>query len=260
MSGRISLGKIGCRNMMYGGWKNPYVTDGLIAMWDGEWNEGPGLHNSSLLGWNDLCGNNYNLDFGGSSSLFEWGSNFASFESGTNYTSPWFRSTSSTILSGLSSVTFETCLDISATTQFGVTSGFRKTEQNNRLLWYRQTDGRLDPVVSTVSSGTKHLSSTAPYTKDTTKHEAITVDSSGKICFYVNGALYDDTQSISGLSAIASMDSQLGINIEGSFTRSSVGGKWRLYNLRLYSRALTAAEIAHNHAVDKARFNLPDAI
>ena len=31
----------------------------------------------------------------------------------------------------------------------------------------------------------------------------------------------------------------------------------RIYSWRLYSRALTADEIAHNYAIDKARFNLP---
>ena len=30
----------------------------------------------------------------------------------------------------------------------------------------------------------------------------------------------------------------------------------RIFNIRLYSRALTADEIAHNYAIDKARFNL----
>ena len=24
-------------------WTNPYVTDGLVAMWDGEWNAGGGV-------------------------------------------------------------------------------------------------------------------------------------------------------------------------------------------------------------------------
>ena len=31
----------------------------------------------------------------------------------------------------------------------------------------------------------------------------------------------------------------------------------RIYCVRLYSRALTADEVAHNYAVDKERFNLP---
>ena len=29
-----------------GGWNNPYVTDGLVAMWDGEWNAGGGVHDT----------------------------------------------------------------------------------------------------------------------------------------------------------------------------------------------------------------------
>ena len=38
---------IGARNGAWakaGGWINPYVTDGLVAMWDGEWNAGVGIH------------------------------------------------------------------------------------------------------------------------------------------------------------------------------------------------------------------------
>ena len=32
---------------------------------------------------------------------------------------------------------------------------------------------------------------------------------------------------------------------------------YKVYNLRIYSLAMTAEEIAHNYAIDKARFNLP---
>lgn len=39
---------------------------------------------------------------------------------------------------------------------------------------------------------------------------------------------------------------------------TAVGGKpIEIYHVRAYSRALTADEIAHNYAIDKARFNLP---
>lgn len=37
-------------------WTNPYVTDGLIAMWDGEWNAGPGIHDPQASVWKDLIG------------------------------------------------------------------------------------------------------------------------------------------------------------------------------------------------------------
>ena len=39
-----------------GGWRNPYVTDGLIAMWDGEWNAGPGHSDPATGQIVDLCG------------------------------------------------------------------------------------------------------------------------------------------------------------------------------------------------------------
>jgi hypothetical protein len=41
------------------------------------------------------------------------------------------------------------------------------------------------------------------------------------------------------------------------FTTAQQGYEGRIYCVRLYSRALTADEIAHNYAVDKERFNLP---
>ena len=39
-------------------WTNPYVTDGLVAMWDGEWNAGGGIHDANATTWKDLIGNN----------------------------------------------------------------------------------------------------------------------------------------------------------------------------------------------------------
>ena len=35
-------------------WKNPYITDGLVAMWDGEWNAGGGKHNPNATVWKDI--------------------------------------------------------------------------------------------------------------------------------------------------------------------------------------------------------------
>lgn len=40
-----------------GGWVNPYITDGLVAMWDGEWNAGGGVHDASATVWKDIVGN-----------------------------------------------------------------------------------------------------------------------------------------------------------------------------------------------------------
>lgn len=42
-------------------WTNPYITDGLVAMWDAEWNEGGGVHNPSAKSLNDLSGNGWDI-------------------------------------------------------------------------------------------------------------------------------------------------------------------------------------------------------
>ena len=48
---------IAARNaVLHGGWKNPYVTDGLIAMWDGIDNVGQGIHDPNAAIWKDLVG------------------------------------------------------------------------------------------------------------------------------------------------------------------------------------------------------------
>ena len=47
-----------------GGWTNPYITDGLVAMWDGEWNAGGGKHDANSTVWKDLSGNGYDLTLG----------------------------------------------------------------------------------------------------------------------------------------------------------------------------------------------------
>lgn len=40
---------------------NQYVTDGLIAMWDAEWNSVLGLHSTNATKWNDIV-SGYNLE------------------------------------------------------------------------------------------------------------------------------------------------------------------------------------------------------
>ena len=60
------------------GWTNPYVTDGLVAMWDGEWNAGGGVHDANVAPVN-LAGNTINLTFEGGYNI---GSNHFEFLSG----------------------------------------------------------------------------------------------------------------------------------------------------------------------------------
>lgn len=45
-------------------WTNPYASSNLIAMWDGEWNSGKGIHSSEIKIIKDLVGNNDFLLYG----------------------------------------------------------------------------------------------------------------------------------------------------------------------------------------------------
>ena len=49
---------INARNYLWGGkkWVNPYITDGLVQMWDGIWNVGGGKHSDTTTVWVDLVG------------------------------------------------------------------------------------------------------------------------------------------------------------------------------------------------------------
>ena len=44
---------------------NPYITDGLIAMWDGTWNIGLGTHDEMTTVWRDITGNGYDIPIAG---------------------------------------------------------------------------------------------------------------------------------------------------------------------------------------------------
>ena len=50
--------------------ENPYVTDGLVAMWDAEWNSVLGLHSMDTNKWNDIV-SGYNLQLASGTPTWE---------------------------------------------------------------------------------------------------------------------------------------------------------------------------------------------
>ena len=75
---------------------------------------------------------------------------------------------------------------------------------------------------------------------------------SGQGTAYLNGGAYSFPMTTSSISLVLSGNARIRIgNGDGSTYHTPV------CRYAIYSRALTAAEIAANYAVDKARFNLP---
>ena len=224
---------INLRNALMAGkrWKNPYVTDGLVAMWDGEWNAGGGVHDASATFPRELIGKISPT----ASGTFEAGPDYFMF--GSSY----FEFTSQELVDAVysGSATFEiVCFPTGSLVANG---GIVAIDTTNRGLWVWQNTGNFFP-------------------RSTYRGEQLNLESNIGGCYqivmgaasqtvYRNGAVY--------------MTSAAGTATKGSNT--VLIGKLPRFNMasakvasiRIYSRALTADEIAANYAIDKARFGLP---
>ena len=228
---------IGARNGMLvkSGWKNPYVTDGLVAMWDGEWNAGGGKHDPNATVWKDLIGGN---DVGSFVSGVSFGDNYfhlpatkdaASF---TPYAVGYIKTIEIVIKpEGNGGVVFVcfSALNNNANRWFGIRA-------NSTFNFAHQGD------CASVSTPTNlHY-----YAGTSSSDATIVVPFSG---LYLDGT--SQTNLFGGMSWGSSVSAGRFNAVASSYAASNI------YTIRLYSRELTASEIAVNYAVDKARFGLP---
>jgi len=208
-----------------------YVQDGLIAMWDGIENAGWGTHDANATTWKDLSGNGYDLTPHGNVS---WQSNSARFD-GASY----FRR------AAISGVAVAECVFARR-----VPTGFFVVFQNNFSCLIGLNNNFICLAPTNGSNMTYYRNTYQPIL-DTMTHQLS--------CNYLSWTMSKDgvEQTPVGTNANGAVGNylQLGARV----FNNAVGGYFDgdLYTVRLYSRAPTAAEIAANYAVDKARFNLP---
>lgn len=234
----MNFGKIGVGKMMKKAWVNPYVTDCLVAMWDGEWNAGGGKHNDSPTVIADLAG---------SSPLEIVAPVSSSITIGADYFSPngiYSGSTANTTTSVAKDAIMNGAATIEVCCYCGEYGGgatpFRCGSDNNTALYsadnYVFRWLRIRGSLVNVSNS------------------SIAVGGSGSFSIRVGGAgtafFRDGSYAVA-----ASVGTQT--VADGIVIGANTAGKWKFYCIRIYSRALTAAEIAVNYAVDKKRFNLP---
>ena len=227
-----------------GGWVNPYVTDGLVAMWDGEWNAGGGVHDPNSATWNDLAGT-FDASVEGTPSF---GDNFANVNANSYWIIP--DTIAPTVLS--QNLTAEVVFSAGDSTilnqcilAFGPTAsssrilylffGQYPQNKNTNCFWtYKGKQAAVRPTGSGALGFDIHTTSI--------------VVSSGVFDGYFDGGL-----TTSG-NAGGSTSSWSGIAQIGKGVNAFDG---HIYCVRMYSRPLTSAELDCNHAIDKARFNLP---
>lgn len=211
-----------------------YIQDGLIAMWDGIENAGWGVHDASARTWKNLVGD---IDL----PLDDYPSQIY-FTSNSLYTSNGRLAERQDVETIDGPITYEVCwvrvnkFNQSADTRCNY--GQCNLDIFNGQFWHKTSSdgGIMSPVNGRAQES-------VPFTMSVVG----TMGGSWQTLIpYVNAT------QISGSKYSSSISTQ-GIRI---------GSGWNVpiskhHNIRVYSRALSAEEIAHNYKIDKERFNLP---
>lgn len=205
-----------------------YVQDGLIAMWDG-------IENA---GWGESDNQNRLVDLTGNQSSLT-----TSERSGTSFKCRQIIS-AATLADIFSNGNFT--YEVTSKTGFQSLSGWNYMVSTN----YRST-AQFAFALRSVGSG---VINTAEYSVD--------INNIGKHHIFarvVDGYLWIGNESGEAKGrafvTVSESSANFGINALAGFG-TNLGYNGYEDAIRIYSRALTAAEVAANYAVDKARFNL----
>lgn len=240
-----------------GGWVNPYVMDGLVAMWDGEWNAGGGVHDPNATVWMDLSGNGVDMVSMGEPNF------------GQNYMT-------TTKLENLWHTDVTDAFDgINTSGRFAIEIVAEQVDGygNQKLLNYG--GGWMGQYGSFFTEMRNRYSLWVGSNAGGGGSTAEVLDKSGIFDLRAQYGVFGDglkaTTTFRATSQLSGDGGAMTLPMGANPYRKSVAIGFRevnstdspmihgekVYTIRIYSRALTAAEIAANYAVDKARFNLP---
>ena len=234
----IRLGKIGARLLYKIPSAMEYVQDGLVAMWDGIENAGWGVHDPNATEWVDLTGSGNTLVRYNTSFTPSWGDNCMAFDGAMR-----------TMKCDVTGVGANFAVEV-ISLGFDFSNGY-PTSFSNRLL-------TNDPKMIYLQRGCWNTfgavrGSAVP--ENIIAAQAISVYGAS-LSMYNNGIL-DKTGAWASQYAETVFPNHVMIGNTYQYDYSSAHFNGYIYCVRLYSRALTADEIAHNYKIDKERFNLP---
>ena len=230
--------------------KDRYVTNGLIAMWDGDDNQGTGAHDPSATTWVDLTGRHSAMAFTAGPAV---GANCYDVSAGGGYITD---AADISAAVNAEACTIEIVCDVKSLVQDG--SLFALTDKDvKRTAWVRMApSGSAAGVVGAMEY--KASSYYTPYPNfDTTTNGVRSYSfafSSGSCAIYKDGASSGKTVAGKGVSGdTATSYFAIGQRVSQPSASSAIADM-KVYSVRIYDRILTADEIAANHAQDVARF------
>lgn len=218
-------------------WTNPYITDGLVAMWDGEWNVEGGKHDASVTDWTDIVSGIVANHANGTISV---GAKSYSLDSGNRQVCAMRFNLTSELLSGVYAI--ECCYALTRLLQSASPFAVKNYSGSTRRTY----------CLSTIATGeTNLIDGNGQYFKGS-------ADGARSVSYNLSHAwppVSSAMQNNQGVDISASRSA--GYNIEYGTDICGIGSAGaEVFCLRLYSRALTSDEVAANYAVDKERFDL----
>ena len=224
-----------------GGWVNPYVTDGMVAMWDGEWNAGGGVHDLSATKWKELISGT-DCEAVGTPT---WGDKF--FRSTSHNNSAYFNSfcpdttnapghTVEIVSKKRTNLRGVIWGSYSITGANGVNFEYHSDYSYFRSYYFGSPDIRSDFHTFPIGV-TKYFAACRDGDEYSIK------DGEGRKLASINTNARNFKQSV------------MRIGTDSRTNYMCFDGD--IFCIRVYNRALTADEIAANYAIDKARFGLP---
>lgn len=230
----VVFGRIGASGVLTPMTARSYVQDGLVVHFDGLENAGYGKYDESASAWTNLVdGRRLN------------------FASGWTWENGWARSnyhTAGSITFGsLQSCTIEFCTEILD----GVKNSSLITQAPSGNLFayfitgasYLDFRTRLFPTSEGNCAGLEWTGSNKFGVVRTITGQNDKAGNCTRV--FLNGDFVTIGKVIP--------ESYTGLRIAGN-----TGADWRICSLRVYSRALTAAEVARNYKIDRLRFNLTE--
>lgn len=206
----------------------PYVADGLVAWWDGIWNAGLGVHDASATAWKDLVGDR---TLSARVSGFSWGDSYGAFN-GTEIRA----NINLGPIAAMEAVLVFPAARLNQIVVRGTgnwTRDYKLYIGSNGYDIAAGVNGEYNLWGNKISDGVTPHSCHYQFPGTTDR-------------FYLDGRLGGSRSSSKYATATSAL----------TFFPSNAANVGRVYCVRFYNRALTAAEVAANYAVDKERFGL----
>lgn len=244
---------INLRNALMAGKRKPtakdYVQNGLVAIWDGIENAGWGTHDASATTWKDLIGGietSWLTDVADNSLTWENGGLRRVGTKGITATVDW-------------------CANITQTTPYTLEIVIGDASQSAPSSSYNYYYNAMANTFIFVRAGNTGL-------WNSTGGQYAFLASLGygfpavNFAFVATGVATTNNRQLEDIYCDGTKlhtGRAMSANTDKTFRFFQYSRDWAetrdttIHAVRLYSRALTADEIAANYAIDKARFNLP---